>query len=34
MTAKVDLGTTIDPNNLDPLAPLPSVAAGTSVTAC
>jgi hypothetical protein len=34
ITAKVDVGTTIDPSNLDPKAPLPSVAATAAITRC
>jgi len=31
---RVDLGTTIAPDNLDPLAPLPSISSGASVSRC
>ena len=34
VTAKVDAGTTIDPNNLDPKAPLPTIDIATQVSAC
>ena len=34
ITAKVDIGTTIDPSNLDPRAPLPTIAAGSAVAPC
>lgn len=34
ITERVDLATTIPPDNLDPNAPLPSVALGTSVRSC
>ena len=34
ITAKVDIGTTIDPDNLDPLAPLPTVSTGLAITSC
>ncbi|MGI9646408.1 MAG: hypothetical protein ACR2O6_13965, partial [Ilumatobacteraceae bacterium] len=34
VTAKVDIGTTIDPNNLDPKAPLPTIDLNTQTVPC